>query len=191
MCAGGLDQQHAHLVAKQTSAPMCVCHACYHVFCLVTNGRSHHGDDARYYYFPTFSADATHDELNLPIGLTFMFRTAPEDRLVTWSPNPGGAIETVLPDTTWPTLIAANPGVDTLRPLRDALLLRHTPPDPVDDSCVLLPSQACFELIGTAKSGYRHTLAHFQPLNAAMEELWAWARAKAPSVPRHMEAPQG
>ena len=191
MCAAGLTgQQHTHLVAKETAACVCVCHACYHVFFVVTNGHSHrHSDDSRYYYFRVFRAGVEEEPLNLPTGLTFVFRTPHENRLVTWSPTPGGAIEMTLPDTTWTKLLEANPGVGTMRPLRDALLLRHTPP--ADDACLLLPSDVCFDLIRTVTTGCHNTLTRLQQLNAAMEDLWARATATARPAPRHLEAPRG
>jgi hypothetical protein len=191
MCAGDLGEEHGHLVAKQTSAPMCVCYACYHVFFLVTNGHPHHDDEARYRYFPHFSTEGMDHGLDLPAGLTFLFHTSVEDRLATWSPSADGAIEIALPVTSWPALLAANPGLDTLRPLCDALLLRRKAAWPLDDTCLLLPSQACFELIASAKSRGRPTVQRLQEINAAMEDLWARARAEASSVPEDQELRQG
>jgi hypothetical protein len=190
MCDGGLGEEHSHLVAEHTLAPMCVCHACYHVF-LATNGRSHHTDDARYLYFPRFCAQCTDHELDPPVGLTFLFRTSVEDRMATWSPAPDGAVETSLPVPTWSRLRAANPELDMLRPLRDALLLRRTSAGPVDDEGVLLPSQPCFEVIAAATSQGRPTLHQLEQTTAAMEELWAGARARASSVRQNGELRHG
>jgi hypothetical protein len=80
----------------------------------------------RYLYFGRLALDArTWDELQIPVGLAFLFRNSAQGRTVAFYPGPAGATESELPLDAWDTIVAANPELTVLRADVEALLVRR------------------------------------------------------------------
>ena len=128
MCAVPLgDADHSHLVDLDTRRLMCACRPCYLLF---TDEHAH----LRYRAIPDRYLAVDSPDLEIPVGLAFLFRNSAQDRMVLFYPGPAGATESELD--------IALPSVEGLRPDVEALLIRQGQP------AYIVPIDACYELIG-------------------------------------------
>src|SRR6185295_94407 len=67
--------------------------------------------------------DGQWDALAIPIGLAFLFRSSPQDRVVAFYPSPAGATESLLSLDTWSELVEANPVLRDIEADVEALLV--------------------------------------------------------------------
>ena len=64
----------------------------------------------RYLSFDEFALDArAWDELQIPVGLAFLFRNSVQERTIAFYPSPAGATESELPLDAWERIVEANP----------------------------------------------------------------------------------
>jgi hypothetical protein len=150
MCATPLDAGHQHVVDLQTRQLMCACRPCYLLF---TDDGAHLRYRAvpdRYLSFagPVLDERAW-DELQIPVGLAFLFHNSVQDRMVAFYPGPAGATESELDLPAWSRIAAGHPVLATLRPDVEALLVRRGAP------AYLVPIDACYELIGRLRTRWR------------------------------------
>jgi hypothetical protein len=132
MCAVPLrDADHSHLVDLDTRRLMCACRPCYLLF---TDEHAH----LRYRAIPDRYLAVDSPDLEIPVGLAFLFRNSAQDRMVLFYPGPAGATESELD--------IALPSVDGLRPDVEALLLRQGQP------AYIVPIDACYELVGRLRT---------------------------------------
>ena len=104
---------------------MCTCRGCYLLFTAEDAELRYRAVPDRYLSFPDFTVDARqYDELEIPVGLVFLFRNSVLGRVVAFYPDPAGATESELPLAAWSRIVAANPQLDLLRPDVEALLIR-------------------------------------------------------------------
>ena len=66
------------------------------------------------------------DDLQIPVGLAFLFRNSVQGRMVAFYPGPAGATESELPLDAWDASSSGNPDLGHLRPDVEALLLRRS-----------------------------------------------------------------
>ena len=96
--------------------------------------------------------ERTWDELQIPVGLAFLFRNSAQDRTVAFYPGPAGATESELPLEAWDR---------SSRPTRSwPYCARTSRPCSfgVRDgggSCHLVPIDACYELVGRLRTLWR------------------------------------
>ena len=141
MCAEPIGAEHQHVVNLESRGLMCTCRGCYLLFTAEDAELRYRAVPDRYLSFPDFTVDARqYDELEIPVGLAFLFRNSVLGRVVAFYPGPAGATESELPLAAWSRIVAANPQLDLLRPDVEALLIRSEPSAGRDD--VLLPSRA-------------------------------------------------
>ncbi|MET0415446.1 MAG: DUF5947 family protein [Actinoplanes sp.] len=140
LCAVSLGPEHPHLVDVRSRRLLCGCRPCALLF-------SDERADLRYRTIPDryLSLGDPLDEVELPVGLAFVFRNSAQDRMVACYPGPAGATESELPLPAWTRLVERHPALATLRPDVEALLIR-----PAD--CHLVPIDACYELAGTLRT---------------------------------------
>lgn len=157
MCAEPVGPEHPHLVNLDSRALMCGCRACYLLFSDQRADLRYRAVPERYLRFTGPGVDErTWDELQIPVGLAFLFRNSVQGRTVAFYPGPAGATESELPLETWENLVTANPELDTLLPDVEALLLRrpHAAAG-AEESCHLVPVDACYELVGRLRTVWR------------------------------------
>ncbi|GAA2629862.1 DUF5947 family protein [Paractinoplanes durhamensis] len=145
LCAAEVGPAHSHLVDLQSRQLACACRPCYLLF---TDDRAH----LRYRAVPdrylAFGGPVLEErewyELQIPVGLAFLFHNSAQDRMVVLYPGPAGATESELdlPAVTHPALAMLRPDVE-------ALLLRRG----LDG--YLVPIDACYELVGRLRTLWR------------------------------------
>jgi hypothetical protein len=181
LCAEPLDGGHPHLVDVANRTMMCSCRPCYLLFTDERADLRYRAVPERYLSFPDLTFDArAWDELQIPVGLAFLFRNGVQGRTVAFYPGPAGATESELPLDAWDRIVTGHPALATLRQDVEALLVRLA-----TGSCHLVPIDACYELVGRLRRLWRGfdggTEAH-----AAMDAFFAIVDARshpAPVVP--------
>ena len=107
----------------------------------------------RYLSFPTSTGARWYDELEIPVGLAFLFSSSILGRTVAFYPGPAGATESELPLDAWERIVEANPELRVLRADVEALLLRADPRQQF--TCHLVPIDACYALVGRLRQVWR------------------------------------
>jgi hypothetical protein len=154
MCAEPIGEEHSHVVSLDSRVLMCSCRACYLLFTDQDAALRYRAVPERYLHFAGLTLDdRTWDELQIPVGLAFLFRNSVQGRTIAFYPGPAGATESELPLDAWDAIVAAHPELAVLRPDVEALLVRRT--DGADGSCHLVPVDACYELVGRLRTLWR------------------------------------
>jgi hypothetical protein len=154
MCGEPIGQQHPHVVNLDSRALMCACRPCYLLFSDQQAHMHYRAVPDRYLHFGGLTLDErTWDELQIPVGLAFLFRNSLQGRTIAFYPGPAGATESELPLDAWDTIVEANPALAVLLPDVEALLVRRS--DGPDGSCHLVPIDACYELVGRLRTLWR------------------------------------
>jgi Family of unknown function (DUF5947) len=154
MCAASINPDHSHIVDLHSRALMCACRACYLLFTDEQADLRYRAVPDRYLSFAGPGLDEqAWDELQIPVGLAFLFRNSIQDRMVAFYPGPAGATESELPLPAWNRMVARDPGLAVLRPDVEALLVRRSGAGAA--SCHLVPIDACYELVGQLRSRWR------------------------------------
>ena len=149
MCAVEIDPAHGHVVDLQSRQLLCACRPCYLLF---TDEQAHLRYRAvpdRYARLGPVLDERTWDELQIPVGLAFLFHNSMLGRMVAFYPGPAGATESELPLDAWDRIVAHSPQLAVLRPDVEALLVRR---DGAGTSCYLVPIDACYELAGRLRT---------------------------------------
>lgn len=200
MCAETISAEHQHVVNLESRGLMCTCRGCYLLFTATYTGPDAVETDAglryravpdRYLSFPDFTLEARqYDELEIPVGLAFLFRNSVLGRVVAFYPGPAGATESELPLDAWSRIVEVNPELGLLRADVEALLVRG--PDRAsrsaggnDFSCHLVPIDTCYELVGQLRQLWRGFDGGTE-VHRAIDEFFAAVadRARpAPAVP--------
>jgi hypothetical protein len=155
-----VTDDHRHVVDLRGRSLMCACRACYLLFSGPGAEQRYRAVPDRYLSFPRFRLDrAQWDDLQIPVGLVFLFTSSTVDRTVAFYPGPAGATESDLPMAAWTAIVAANPVLRVLAPDVEALLIRAPGgpgrAGPVDFDCHLVPIDACYELVGLLRRTWR------------------------------------
>jgi hypothetical protein len=167
MCATPLGPEHGHVVDLHSRALMCSCRPCYLLF---TDEQAHLHYRAvpdRYRRFDGVDARAW-DELEIPVGLAFLFRNSVQDRTIAFYPGPAGTTESELPLDAWRRI---EPQLAELRPDVEALLIRR-------GECFLVPIDACYELSGRLRTLWRG-FDGGREAHDAIEEFFARVKARS------------
>ncbi|SNY54785.1 DUF5947 family protein [Paractinoplanes atraurantiacus] len=136
MCAEPIGAGHGHLVDRETRRLICGCRPCYLLFTDPAARQRYRSVPSRYLSF------AGPLELDIPVGLAFLFHNSALGRVVALYPGPAGATESELP------LSFHDPRLDLLVPDVEALLL-------YGDTCHLVPIDACYGLAGRLRDCWR------------------------------------
>ncbi len=154
MCGEPISDQHQHVVNLESRALMCTCRGCYLLFTDQEAELRYRAVPDRYLSFPGFLIeDRQWDELQIPVGLAFLFRNSVQGRTIAFYPSPAGATESELPLDAWDRIVAENPRLATLLPDVEALLLRRD--EHGRAVCHLVPVDACYELVGRLRTLWR------------------------------------
>jgi hypothetical protein len=192
MCAAPVEAEHAHVVDLESRALMCSCRPCYLLFADERANLHYRSVPERYLSFagPSFTGPAlderSWDELQIPVGLAFLFRNSVQGRMVAFYPGPAGATESELPLAAWERIVTQNPRLGVLRPDVEALLVRRAGgpggPDPVDGACYLVPIDACYELVGQLRTRWRGFDGGTE-VHDAMDQFFARVRTRSRPAP--------
>ena len=156
MCAAPIGEQHQHVVNLTSRGLMCTCRPCYLLFTDQDAELRYRSVPDRYLSFPDFSLFAGQwDELEIPVGLAFLFHNSVQDRTVAFYPGPAGATESELPLGAWQRIAEANPSLGLLMPDIEALIVRAPDRDRRDFECYLVPVDRCYELVGALRMTWR------------------------------------
>jgi hypothetical protein len=182
MCAAPIDAAHAHVVDLRSRALMCSCRPCYLLFTDEHADLHYRAVPERYLSFADAALDErSWDELQIPVGLAFLFRNSVQDRTIAFYPGPAGATESELPLAAWTRIVERDPRFALLRADVEALLVRR-PGSAGGPVCHLVPIDACYELVGRLRTLWRGfdggTEAH-----AAMEEFFDRVRSRSRPAP--------
>jgi hypothetical protein len=184
MCAAPIGDDHSHVVNLDSRGLMCTCRGCYLLFTDEGAKLRYRAVPERYLSFSEFTLDArAWDELQIPVGLAFLFRNSLQDRTIAFYPSPAGATESELPLEAWERVVEHNPELATLRPDVEALLVRRS--DGPNGSCHLVPIDACYELVGKLRMLWRG-FDGGQQAHEAMDAFFAEVHRRsrpAPTVP--------
>ena len=182
MCATPVEPDHSHIVDLQSRALMCSCRACYLLFTDEHADQRYRAVPDRYLSFSGPGLDEqAWDELQIPVGLAFLFRNSVQDRMVAFYPGPAGATESELPLPAWNRMVARDPRVAALRPDVEALLVRR--PGSGAASCHLVPIDACYELVGQLRSRWRG-FDGGREAHDAIDAFFSHVQARSRPVPR-------
>jgi hypothetical protein len=157
LCRNDVAPAHPHLIELAQRRILCACDAC----ALLFTGR----DDARYKripknirQLPNFQlSDAAWDSLLIPINLAFFFRNSLSGRVTVLYPSPAGATESLLPISSWNTIVEANPELFHLESDVQALLVNRVgrARDLSDSLYFIVPIDECYRLVGLIRLHWR------------------------------------
>jgi hypothetical protein len=151
LCARPLGDRHPHLLEPNERRLVCACEPCSFLF---------QGDTGRYRRIPRDSyhlADLALDDLlweslSIPINLAFFFFSSAANRVVSYYPSPGGAMESLVNLESWAEVAARHPRLQQLRPDVEAFLAHRlaTP-----HQYYLVPIDRCYELSGIVRKHWQ------------------------------------
>jgi len=180
MCAEPLGQSHSHVVNLESRALLCTCRGCYLLFTAEGAELRYRAVPERYLSFPDFTlGPGQWDELDIPVGLAFLFRNSVQQRTIAFYPGPAGATESELPLEPWAAVLAANPRLGLLEPDVEALLVRAAGSQ---FTCHLVPIDACYELVGRLRQVWRG-FDGGQQAHQATDEFFAMVSARSRPAP--------
>ena len=187
MCAKPIADNHQHVVNLDSRVLMCTCRLCYLLFTDEHAELKYRAVPDRYLSFPQFTlGPGQWDELDIPVGLAFLFRNSVQGRTIAFYPGPAGATESELPLAAWDSVVAANPQLAVLAPDVEALLIRapgrglgH---QGSDYTCHVVPIDACYELVGRLRQLWRG-FDGGQDAHQAMDEFFEMVSARSRPAP--------
>jgi hypothetical protein len=180
MCGTPITDEHPHVVNVGSRAMLCTCRACYLLFTAEDAALAYRAVPERYLSFPSFALQPGQwDDLQIPVGIAFVFLNSALARTVMFYPGPAGATESELSLAGWDAILAGNPALTALRPDVEALLLRD-----VEGvvSCHLVPIDACYQLVGQLRLLWKG-FDGGGPVLRVIEEFFAGVDARSRPAP--------
>ncbi|MEP6599691.1 MAG: DUF5947 family protein [Actinomycetota bacterium] len=156
MCAAPIGEEHSHVVNLTSRSLLCTCRACTLLFDYDSAELKYRAVPNRYLSFSSLRLSAAlWDELQIPVGLAFLFHNSTLDRTVAFYPGPAGATESELPLGAWDAVVAAHPVLTTAAPDVEAIILRAPDGGRTAVECYLVPIDSCYELVGRLRQVWR------------------------------------
>jgi hypothetical protein len=174
MCGAPVADEHSHVVNIGSRSLLCTCRACYLLFSHDDATLAYRAVPDRYLSFEHLPAPVW-EELELPVGTAFLFVNSTLERVVAFYPGPAGATESELSLDAWERVVAAAPGLATLQPDVEALLV-HSKDQTVE--AFLVPIDACYELVGHLRMLWRG-FDGGQDVRRRLEEFFGQMRAQS------------
>jgi len=174
MCAAPVADEHSHVVNIGSRSLLCTCRPCYLLFAHDDASLAYRAVPDRYLSFADLAAPVW-DELELPVGTAFLFVNSALERVVAFYPGPAGATESELSLAAWDRVVAAAPGLATLQPDVEALLV-HTRQQQAE--AFLVPIDVCYELVGHLRQLWRG-FDGGQDVRRRLKEFFDSVRAKS------------
>ncbi len=188
MCGEPITHTHQHVVNTEQRSLLCACRPCYLLFTAEGAALKYRAVPERFLCFPDFRLGAGQwDDLEIPVGLVFVFQNSAMTSISAFYPGPAGATESTLPLLAWDRVVAENPSLRALAPDVEALLLR-APVRPGDRyECFLVPIDSCYELIGRLRQVWRGFDGGAEG-RAQIEEYFASIRDRSRPAPSSLAA---
>lgn len=156
MCAEPIGARHQHVVDLDIRVLMCTCRGCYLLFATEGAHQRHRSVPERYQSFPAFRlGPGQWEDLEIPVGLAFFFHNSVQERTIAFYPGPAGATESELPLAAWESVLKDNPEVGTVAPDTEAVIIRAPGPGCPSAEALLVPIDACYELVGQLRQVWR------------------------------------
>jgi Family of unknown function (DUF5947) len=156
MCGAHLEVEHRHVVNLTSRNLLCTCRPCTLLFAYDQAQLKYRAVPDRYLSFPDVRLPATlWDDLQIPVGLAFLFRNSTLERTVAFYPGPAGATESELPLDAWDGVVAEHPELGLAVPDVEAILLHAPAADRSGIACYLVPIDRCYELVGRLRQVWR------------------------------------
>lgn len=155
LCAAAIEEPHPHAVDLADRRLLCACRPCAILFTdpAAAGGRYRTVPD-RVRIDPSLSIDdATWARLGVPVGLAFFFFSSASQRWIACYPSPAGATEGELDASAldaWPSCAL----IDAIEHDVEALLVRR-PHRGTGGEVMLVPIDACYELVGAVRRLWR------------------------------------
>ncbi|MCW2765826.1 MAG: hypothetical protein JWO11_1785, partial [Nocardioides sp.] len=176
-------EEHQHVVNLESRILMCTCRGCYLLFTAEHAELRYRAVPDRYLSFPDFAFGAAEwDDLQIPVGLAFLFHNSVQKRVIAFYPGPAGATESELPLDAWERIVGANPELGHLRADVEALLLRGPDREHSAFSAHVVPIDTCYELVGRLRSLWRG-FDGGQEAHTAMDEFFATVEERSRPAP--------
>ena len=161
LCGVALFPEHRHLLEVASHKIICACDPCSLRFENVLEGRFKLiPRDVRTLAGFRLS-DAQWEDLALPISLAFLVYSTPAKKMLALYPSPAGATESLLPLSSWQSLVGDNPALGRMEADVEALLVNRVGENRL---YYLAPIDICFELVGVMRT-------HWRGLSGG-EEVW-------------------
>lgn len=152
LCSIRLGLIHRHLLELASRKIVCACDPCALRFENVLEGRFKlMPRDARA-ILDFHMTDVEWENLSSPIDLASFFYSTPHQKMAAMYPSPAGPTESLLPLTSWETLVRRNPALQTMQADVEALLVNRWQGA---REYYLAPIDACYELVGTIRMHWR------------------------------------
>lgn len=153
LCGSLVGEDHGHVVDIDSRSIRCSCRPCYLLFTPDGSVQRFRAVPQRFRYTPRFRlADATWDDIGIPVRMAFFFANSGLGQTVACYPSPAGATESQLDLQAWRQVLAANPAMADLRDDVEALLVNRADGG---FECYLVPIDACYQLVGLVKLHWR------------------------------------
>jgi Family of unknown function (DUF5947) len=165
LCAAVVREDHQHLVDSENRRLVCACDACAILF--------DHAGARRYRRVPRNVrevasleiSDALWNNLAIPIGLVFFFRSSVSNTILAVYPSPGGPTETSVEEDVWNELAALHRSLPALSPDVEALLVNRIRGA---REYYIVPIDECYKLTGIIRRRWRGI--------SGGDELWSQVR---------------
>jgi hypothetical protein len=178
MCGAPRADEHPHVVNISSRSLMCTCRPCYLLFTHDDADLAYRAVPDRYLSFEAIPAPVW-DELELPVGTAFLFLNSTLGKVVAFYPGPAGATESELSLQAWERVVTAVPGLSTLKPDVEALLVHSAD----STEAFLVPIDICYELVGHLRMLWRG-FDGGQDVRKRLAEFFAHLKQKSrPAVP--------
>jgi hypothetical protein len=149
VCGIEIPSEHEHLLHLSERRILCVCATCWTQRSADPELRP---TGNRVVWLDDFKLpDELWARLEVPIGLAFFMWSSSVETMVAMYPSPAGATESELQLSAWEDLRALNPGLESLEPDAEALVVnRMSEPH----SYVIAPIDECYALVGAIKANW-------------------------------------
>ena len=191
MCGETIRDVHSHVVNLTSRALMCTCRPCALLFDYDQAELRYRAVPTRYLSFPSVVIPTSvWDDLQIPVGLVFLFRNSTLGRAVAFYPGPAGATESELPLGAWDAVLQAHPQLAIPAPDVEALILRAPAhagaiggsADGDGVTAYLVPIDSCYELVGRLRRVWRG-FDGGQQARAHLEEYFASLQSRSRPAP--------
>lgn len=177
LCSEVIPADHRHLLDLSSRALICACQACSLLFSDEGAGAGKYRMvPRRFLLLADFRmTDQQWDELCIPVGMAFLFRSTGEKPVMAFYPSPAGATESLLDLSGWEALAQDNPVLHDLVPDVEALLIHR-----IKDAreYFVVPIDSCYQLVGLIRSTWRG-LSGGTEAQEAIATFFADVRARA------------
>jgi hypothetical protein len=155
LCAAPAGERHRHLVDLAARRVCCACPTCAKLFVHPGAGARYRTIPERVLVDPGLALGAAEwSELQIPVGLAFVFRSSAAGRWIALYPSPAGATESELPLDAWERLAARSALVAAAEPDVEALLVHGERGSPAME-CFLVPIDVAYDLVGRIRRHWR------------------------------------